>query len=558
MPRQVELVPIHGHATPRPDPRADVVFVHGLMGDPLTTWTAKAADGTPCSWPQWIADDFPEVAVWSVGYPTTVSKWIGRSMPLSETAIDIADLLLTKPVGVDRPMIFVGHSLGGLVIKKMILDSASDSRPRNKPLANNTRAIMFLATPHTGSDLPALGTFLETLAETLLSAGAGAAIGVPPGIGAFVAKMFGRRSTTMSELESNAPMLRDLNVRFRQYVESRRDANPIAISVYYETQPTWGRQVVTESSADPGLPTADLVPLLANHIDICKFAEKGDAARPYLRLSQLLASIMTMPSSPVRPLPAAVLPGASMQTATSLRPEAAGELADAAIAGPRPATLAVAECGLDDPGARVIVVACVVTDEPEELVTALEDMRTSAVRDPLTPEAAKRMARTADLLTLFDAAALRPRLLDRLATIPFSGYVYFGERASLGHVSTEEVRRRFLVQPLADRMRKKSRLIATAQGNRADLPTSLAIATRQVSAEQHRVLPAIELGSTKERRSRVLADFALFVASVATRYLAAPQDAEAVVLYEHLRTRLLFVKNVATNEVHTRDRNPLR
>ncbi len=496
MPRQAQLVPIHSHATPRPDPRADVVFVHGLMGDPLTTWTARAADGTPCSWPQWIADDFPEVAVWSVGYPTTVSKWIGRSMPLSETAINIADLLLTKPVGVDRPMIFVGHSLGGLVIKKMILDSASDSRPRNKPLANNTRAIMFLATPHTGSDVPALAKFLKALTESVLSAGAGAMLGVPSGIGAFVAKMFGRRkSTTMDELQRDASMLRDLNSRFRQYVESRRDANPIAISVYYETQPTGGLQVVTESSADPGIPTADLVPLMANHIEICKFAEKGDAARPYLRLAQLLPSIISMSGPPVRPLPAAALPGDGTQTAPSIRPEPAGELADAAIAGPRPATLAVAECGLDDPGARVIVVACVVTDEPEELVAALEDMRTSAVRDPLTPEAAKRTARTADLLTLFDIAALRPRLLDRLATIPFSGYLYFGERASLGNVPAEEVRRRFLVQPLADRMRKKSRLIATAQGNRADLPTSLAIAARQVSAEQQRVLPAIELGS---------------------------------------------------------------
>ncbi len=545
-------------AADRPRPRADVVFVHGLMGGALTTWTAEAANGKPSScWPQWIADDFPEVSVWSVGYPTTVSEWVGRSMPLSDFAVDIKDLLLLKQVGVDRPLVFVGHSLGGLLIKKIILDSASDSRPRDKPLADNTRAIMFLATPHTGSDLPALAKFLEALAENVLSAGAGAVVGVPSGIAAFVAKMFGRRkSTTMSELQRDAPALRDLNSRFRQYVELRRDANPIAISVYYETQPTWGLQVVTESSADPGLPTADLVPLLANHIEICKFAEKGDAARPYLRLSQLLSSIISTSSPPVRPLPAASA-GDSTQTAASIRPEPAGEPPDAAIAGPRPATLAVAECGLDDPGARVIVVACVVTDEPEELVKALEEMRMSAARDPLTPEAAKRAARTADLTTLFAAAALRPRLLDRLATIPFSGYVYFGERASLGHVSTEEVRRRFLVQPLADRMRKKSRFIATAHGNRADLPTSLAIAAKQVSAEQHRVLPAVELGSAKERRSRVLADFALFVGSVATRHLSAPQDEDAIVLYEHLRTRLLFVKNVATNEVHTRDRNPL-
>jgi hypothetical protein len=43
---------------------ADVVFVHGIQGDPRETWTNKNGG----FWPSWLAEDNAGLAVWSVGY----------------------------------------------------------------------------------------------------------------------------------------------------------------------------------------------------------------------------------------------------------------------------------------------------------------------------------------------------------------------------------------------------------------------------------------------------------------------------------------------------------
>lgn len=370
MTREIRVVPIQGAEAGAGPRHADVIFVHGLMGDPKATWTASAADGSESFWPQWIAREFPGVAVWSVDYPTTVSRWVGRSIPLFELATNIADGLLVKDIGVNRPLILVGHSMGGLVIKKILLESSNHSQARWTLLSANAKAVMFLATPHTGSDLPALENFLETLATHLLVAGS-----VSSFVFSFVAKLFGRKSTSMDELKNNAPMLRDLNLSFRQYVERRRDANPLQVCVYYETQQTWGLQVVTESSADPGLPTADLVALVANHLEICKFPDEGDGARPFHRLKELLPSIIVPQGAPANTVsaPSATGPASPQET---LRAEAD----DATLLAPRPTSLAVAELGLDDPLAGFIVCACVVTDAADELVQHIEGWKAQAGR----------------------------------------------------------------------------------------------------------------------------------------------------------------------------------
>ncbi|RDD29365.1 hypothetical protein CR161_00820 [Prosthecochloris sp. ZM] len=155
------------------DRKADVIFVHGLGGDAFKTWTHP--DDTDAFWPKWLGEDFPEVGVWSLGYAASRFKWLrylpswakkwfniskdsGYSMPLPDRAWQVLNLLSIKGLG-QRPLLFICHSLGGLLVKQM-LHTSNDSvnQPRIRCVKDATRAVLFLATPHTGA---AIASFFD-------------------------------------------------------------------------------------------------------------------------------------------------------------------------------------------------------------------------------------------------------------------------------------------------------------------------------------------------------------------------------------------------------------
>ena len=56
-------------------------------------------------------------AVYSLAYEAPASNWLGTSMPLQDRAVNIFEVLLTEPGLRTGPVIFVCHSLGGLIVK---------------------------------------------------------------------------------------------------------------------------------------------------------------------------------------------------------------------------------------------------------------------------------------------------------------------------------------------------------------------------------------------------------------------------------------------------------
>lgn len=64
--------------------------------------------------------------------------------------------LANSNVGQDRPVVWVGHSMGGLLVKSIIVQAASSDDPAVRRIAHNSRAIMFLGTPHRGSSVAKL------------------------------------------------------------------------------------------------------------------------------------------------------------------------------------------------------------------------------------------------------------------------------------------------------------------------------------------------------------------------------------------------------------------
>ena len=96
------------------DRKADVVFIHGLGGDAFGTWRHGKDNST--SWPYWLGEEFTGVAVWSLGYAASPTKWArplgwffdrwqnaGHGMSLPDRAGQALDLMLLRGLG-ERPL----------------------------------------------------------------------------------------------------------------------------------------------------------------------------------------------------------------------------------------------------------------------------------------------------------------------------------------------------------------------------------------------------------------------------------------------------------------------
>jgi len=224
----------------RSDRLADVIFVHGLDGDARTTWHPK--DRPDAFWPVWLGEDVPTVGVWSLGYAVSASAWKGHTMPLADRATNALQQLKLDEIG-RRPVVFVCHSLGGLLVKQMLRNASDFGNPAWKAIATQTKALVFLSTPHSGANLASWIQYIGGLLRTTVS---------------------------VEELEAHHPRLRELNLWYRNRVADF----DLATEVYYEKRPVAGILVVDETTADPGIVGVVPIPVDEDHVSICKPASK--------------------------------------------------------------------------------------------------------------------------------------------------------------------------------------------------------------------------------------------------------------------------------------------
>jgi pimeloyl-ACP methyl ester carboxylesterase len=229
-----------------------VVFVHGLGGDPLGTWTSGT--DAPAIWPKWLAEDIEGLAVWLVGYEAPVSRWSGTAMHLIDRASNVLHFILVNPSLQQGQLTLVGHSLGGLLIKQMLRIGEAEAL-RNAQAANfmeRVRKVAFLGTPHTGADLASLGDRLRILV---------------------------RPSAATISFVRNDPNLRDLNLWYRDWAR-RREIDHLILTET-KTLPVLG-MIVKPDSGDPGLSSRP-VPIDADHITIAKPANRDSEIYHHIR-----------------------------------------------------------------------------------------------------------------------------------------------------------------------------------------------------------------------------------------------------------------------------------
>ena len=240
-----------------PNRTADVVFIHGLDGDAMSTWHPRHRPNR--FWPKWIGEDIPEVGVWSLGYQASSMGWKGTSMPLLDRAVNTLSILEAAGIG-QHPVIFIVHSLGGLLAKQMQRTGRDLGNPAWRQIADNIAGIFFVATPHSGSNLANYTRYLATVLRT---------------------------TATVKDLEAHNPALRDLNSWFRNNCRSLGTD----VEVVYETRKTHGVAVVDPTSSDPGIPGVIPIPIDADHVTICKPDSREQLV--YARARRFVESVLT-------------------------------------------------------------------------------------------------------------------------------------------------------------------------------------------------------------------------------------------------------------------------
>ena len=138
----------------------DVVFVHGLTGNAYNTWLHKE---TGIHWPSaLLGQDLPDTRILSFGYDADiVNFWNPASNSrLSSHAEDLVGDLVREREGTDtesRQILFVAHSLGGLVTEYALSHSRHTAEKHIRQVERCTAGIVFLGVPHCGSDLASWG-----------------------------------------------------------------------------------------------------------------------------------------------------------------------------------------------------------------------------------------------------------------------------------------------------------------------------------------------------------------------------------------------------------------
>ncbi len=221
---------------------SNILFVHGLSGDSNETWTNDSAD---FSFPASIKDELPEANVYSIGYDASKFYLPGSSgsgMALGDRATTLIDFLIGKGFHL-KPLVFVAHSLGGIVVKQILRKCCDVTDPNMKQLSENTIGVVFLACPHDGS---ALSSLVERLKLPY-------------------------RSQIIGALEKDGDRILEL----KTWYSENANENGYKTKSYFETKKTKSVLIVSESSANPSVKGSVPVPVTENHRGICKPTSKG-------------------------------------------------------------------------------------------------------------------------------------------------------------------------------------------------------------------------------------------------------------------------------------------
>lgn len=234
----------------------DICFIHGLTGDRTSTWTAR---GESIPWPKTLLPlELHTARILTYGYDAYVVRntVAGTNNLLRHANNLLNDLTTDRSLhnSSTRPLLFVTHSLDGLVCKKAILLSRGNPEAHLRGIFNCTKGIIFMGTPHKGS-------WMAKWASLPASA---------------LSLMKSTNTSLLKILKTDNQLLEDIQNDFLLMIRELRERNRrLEVTCFYEELPLPGcDKVVSEESAT--LEGYNSLSIHANHSDMVRFSSASD------------------------------------------------------------------------------------------------------------------------------------------------------------------------------------------------------------------------------------------------------------------------------------------
>ncbi|KAI0187621.1 hypothetical protein EV127DRAFT_344291 [Xylaria flabelliformis] len=252
----------------------EIIFIHGLTGDSYRTWLHPSG----IYWPtDLLPEDIPGARILSFGYDADVAKIagaVGQGSLRNHASTLVAEYAALQVDTSKRPkrLILIAHSLGGLVAKKALIVSAESAYDRHRALDQHIVGLLFIGTPHRGSDLAGYAT---TMARVL--------------------KLTGKRvnDVIVSVLRPDSEVLADVQESFGMWVV--RNQSRCLLACFYEEHELLGvGMIVPKKSAI--LEGCIPLPIPSNHRDMVRFSFRN--ATGYSRILGQIKTILSAKNSP--------------------------------------------------------------------------------------------------------------------------------------------------------------------------------------------------------------------------------------------------------------------